>query len=159
MDARPRHFSPVAAGTVEAVLGEVRRHAVRSAHYVGMADEGLIRGLQAELRQGLTIMDYFDRWGGSARFFGDSEGLALPPYPDWMEGVTCYQEGSPEADMLVWDLDNAERRDAELLLRELLEPGRFKHVTLFGPFAKPPLPAASYRWRSLAGAGWGGSRR
>jgi hypothetical protein len=115
--------------TLAIIRSELKRHAIQTLHYVGMADEGLICALKAELGPGITIMDYFDRWGGSARFFGDSEGLALPPRPDWLEGVTCYQEGYPEADMLVFDLKG---RDAEFLLRELLEktPHRrpFRHV-------------------------------
>lgn len=78
-------------------------------------------------------MDYFDRWGGSGRFFGDSDGISLPPCPDWLQDVPSYQESCPEADLLVFDLSWT---DAEFRLRELLAraPHRrpFQHVALAG---------------------------
>jgi hypothetical protein len=133
--------------TVAAILSEVTRHGIKSAHYVGMADEGLICALKTELGPGLTIMDYFDRWGGGARFFGDDEGLSLPACPDWLEGVTSYHEGCPEADLLVFDLRG---KDAEFLLRELLEPRAHRKpftcvIMAKGSLPSPPL-SSPYRW-------------
>jgi hypothetical protein len=142
-----RRYRFVAKEIVAAVLDAVGRHSIKSAHYVGMADEGLIRALKTELGPGLTIMDYFDRWGGGARFFGDDEGLSLPACADWLEGVTSYHEGCPEADLLVFDLTG---EDAEFLLRELLEPREhrkpFKRVILAKGSLPWPPPSSWYRW-------------
>jgi hypothetical protein len=156
METRPHSLPSVAPTTVQAVVREVRGHAIKSAHYVGTADEGLIRALKDEMGQGLTIMDYFDRWGGSARFFGEGDGLPLPPCPDWLQDVPSYQEGCPEADLLLFDLSG---KDAEFLLRELLAPPLrrrpFQHVALVGSAAPERPRVLGYQWEQK-GEFWSG---
>lgn len=155
---RQRHVFPLSHASVTATVAEVRRRTIRSAHYVGMADEGLIRALQAEPGLELSIMDYFDRWGGSTRFFEGGEGLQMPPCPDWLQDVTCYHEGFPKADLLVWDL-KTNPEDAELLQNELLSSLRFAHIVLFGRFARSATCNPNYVWQRLMPEGWAGTRR
>lgn len=78
---------------------------VRFVHYVGNADEHLIKALIAAGRYEISLLDVHDRYGASARTFRD-EGD--PPVdiqePEWLKGVTCYIEGGPaKIDALIWD--------------------------------------------------------
>jgi hypothetical protein len=51
-------------------------------------------------------MDMHDRWGREAVFFWDEEdygGLKPPSTPDWLEGIRCYFEGTPDHEVFLYD--------------------------------------------------------
>lgn len=55
----------------------------------------------------VSIMDMPDRWGtGFAFFYDEAEfpGIQCPQHPDWLEGITSYQEGAPDCPD-VWGQD------------------------------------------------------
>lgn len=81
-----------------------------SVHYVGGADEGLLRCLLANPgRLEISVMDMPDRWGTGACFWWE-EGCPDPlSRPEWLLGVPFYQEGTSTHDILLrdwpWDYD------------------------------------------------------
>ena len=97
---------------VSQVLTFTRELGVSSAHYVDNADRILIEGLIGMLgKNGVSIMDMPNRWGGGRRFFLDefeSCSVVYPECPDWLEDIVSYQEGGPQAPYLLirdspWD--------------------------------------------------------
>ena len=57
---------------VSAILAFVQERGIRSAHYVGNADRGLIEGLSGMLgKEWVTLMDVSNRWGSGSRYFWD----------------------------------------------------------------------------------------
>ncbi len=48
---------------LHAILAFIRQNQIPSAHYLGMADESLLRLLIAEPNLIITVTDMFDRWG------------------------------------------------------------------------------------------------
>lgn len=90
---------------VSAILAFVREHGIRSAHYVGHADRGLIEGLSGILgKEAVSIMDVADRWKTGFAFWWeerDFPNTPCPERPEWLEGVSCYQEGGPKPPYLL----------------------------------------------------------
>ena len=88
---------------------------LRSVHYTGVADEGLLRAVidQRPLLE-VSVMDMPNRWGSGTRFFWDefeSCGMEYPEAPDWQEGVPFYQEGAPDHEVGIrdWPWDSAKQ--------------------------------------------------
>ncbi|MEY4569252.1 MAG: hypothetical protein RLZZ398_691 [Verrucomicrobiota bacterium] len=97
---------------ISAILAFVREHGIRSAHYVGNADRGLIEGLSEMLgKDAVSIMDVTDRWRTDFAFWWDERDFPntpCPECPDWLEGISSYQEGGPHPPYLLirdtpWD--------------------------------------------------------
>ena len=80
---------------------------LRSVHYTGSADEGLLRAMIAHkplLK--VSVMDMPDRWGTGYAFWYDERefGNCLPrERPDWLDGVPFYQEGAPDHEVGIRD--------------------------------------------------------
>jgi hypothetical protein len=95
-DLPPDHAPALVAQIMEIVLDSP----FRTVHYTGGADESLLRALLADReRQEVTVMDVMNRWGSATRFFGDEferSGMEFLEVPDWLEGVSFYQEGAPD---------------------------------------------------------------
>jgi hypothetical protein len=100
------------ADVVSAILAFARELGVRSAHYIGNADRALIEGLVGILgKDGVSIMDIPDRWKTGFAFWWDERefpNTPCPECPDWLEGISSYQEGAPEPPYLLirdtpWD--------------------------------------------------------
>lgn len=77
---------------------------LRTVHYSGGADEGLLRVLlEHHARLEVSVMDIPDRWGGGRNYFWE-KGMPEPPdKPDWLKAVPMYQEGAPYHDILLQD--------------------------------------------------------
>ena len=80
---------------------------LRSVHYTGGADEGLLRALIAQ-RPLLEVsaMDIPNRWGSVTRLYWDEYegcGLEYPERPDWQEDVPFYGEGAPAHEVGIQD--------------------------------------------------------
>ena len=84
------------ADLVREIVEIIRSSGLRTVHYPGGADEGLLRaiiGHRPPLE--VSVMDMPDRWGtGYAFFYEEREvGNCLPrELPDWLEGIPFYQE-------------------------------------------------------------------
>lgn len=98
------------------VIAEIVRIArevsARSIHYVGYADAELLKALKNCGDYKLSIMDMFNRTNRSTHFWNDEFEVDLDkhPVPDWMDGIVSYEEGAPDADLLLrdipWDFTN-----------------------------------------------------
>lgn len=95
---------------VATLLAFVREHGIRTAHYVGHADRCLIEGLSGMLgKDAVSIMDMADRWETGFAFWWDERefpNTPCPERPEWLEGISCYQEGAPDCPDL-WIQDTA----------------------------------------------------
>ena len=100
------------ADVVSAVLAFARELGVGSAYYIGNADRALIEGLSGMLgKDAVSIMDMPDRWKTGFAFWWDERefpGTPCPERPDWLEGISSYQEGAPDPPYLLirdtpWD--------------------------------------------------------
>ena len=101
--------------------------AVTSVHYFGYAHESVLRLLHRHLGTAFTVTDYPDRYSTGAEFFWEGEGECPGPgRPDWLEGVAFYQEGIPDADLLIFDVPWS----APDQLSAILERHRPKHLLL-----------------------------
>jgi hypothetical protein len=120
---------------VSTILALVQEHGIRSAHYVGNADRGLIEGLSGVLgKHAVSIMDMPDRWRAGAAFWRDEHeypGIPCPERQEWLEDIACYQEGAPEHELALRDYpwDSSDQLD-----RSVRFPGRVppKLWILFG---------------------------
>ena len=91
---------------VVAIIDELlKTHAIESVHYVGYAHEPILRLLHRYLGSAFTVMDFADRYHSGAAFLwegpGDYPGQIRP---DWLEGVSFYEEGAPDSELLIWDM-------------------------------------------------------
>lgn len=106
------------AELVREIVEIIRSSGLRTVHYTGGADEGLLRALIGHRPPlEVSVMDMPDRWGtGYAFFYEEREfGNCLPrERPDWLDGIPFYQEGAPDHDIGLrdwpWDsCDHLER--------------------------------------------------
>jgi hypothetical protein len=137
-----RQFRQIGPEAVEAVAAYLKDRGIRSVHYFGNADDGLIRRLKSTGAE-LTITDYFNRWGAETLFhIGDElsececEKLRRP---EWLQGVTFCFEGLPRGDLLLVDID------CELRLASA-EPARFDSVLLVGEARSARHKSAPHRF-------------
>jgi hypothetical protein len=144
----------LAPALVEAVLAFARERGVRSAHYVGNADRGLIEGLTGIVgKEALSIMDYPDRWQTSFAFWWDERefpGIPCPERPEWLEGISCYEEGGPACpDLWIHDIAwSPSRQLARILAFTNRKHGLIPNLALLGP-ARQTTRLKSYQWRDL----------
>lgn len=117
---------------ISASLAVVREHGIRFAHYVGNADRGLIEGLSGVLgKDAVSIMDMADRWKTGFAFWCDERefpGTLCPERPEWLEGISCYQEGGPDCPDL-WIQDT-----------EWNAPEQLARIIAFRQPKHPPIP-------------------
>jgi hypothetical protein len=89
------------------ILAVISASGLRTVHYTGAADEGLLRALLAhEPKLEISAMDMANRWGGGTRFFWDEFadlGMEYPECPDWQKDVVFYQEGAPDHEIAIQD--------------------------------------------------------
>lgn len=137
---------------VSAILAFVQEQGIRSVHYVGNADRGLIEGLSGMLgKEWVTLMDVSNRWGSGSRYFwGDfeSSGAEFPECPEWLEEVVCYEEGAPETfDLLIRDIrwDTAGQLAAIIKSRSREHPS-IPHVVALLDARNVRTPAGYSRW-------------
>ena len=144
---RERKSSTIDQFAIQAVLELIREKHIPAAHYFGMADKQLIRALKAEPGFILTITDYHDRWGGGRRFWGndDGEDYPIPPCPEWLEDVPCYQEGLALAPLLIWDLPKTEAEQLTHVTRA------FEFIAVAGEATEKFWPMLAYTWKRKAG--------
>lgn len=132
---------------------------VRSVHYVGYADEGLIREMIRIPGLKLSLMDYWDRYHRGAHFCNDDDtDLSDLEVPAWLDGVLTYFEGFPKCEALIWDMEPCElenciksRPPKHLILEgqgiELILPANYewekRDTVMFGKRARQPLIRAS----------------
>ncbi|TAE91789.1 MAG: hypothetical protein EAZ81_05095 [Verrucomicrobia bacterium] len=95
------------------ILAAISTSGLRTVHYTGAADEGLLRALLAhQPKLEISAMDMANRWGSSTRFFWDEFadlGLEYPECPDWLQDVAFYEEGAPDHEISIrdWPWDSA----------------------------------------------------
>jgi hypothetical protein len=155
----------VTAAQLLTILSLVRESGHTKVHYVGHADKSVILGLAAALgTTNVSIMDMHDRWGREAVFFWDEEdygGLKPPSTPDWLEGIRCYFEGTPDHEVFLYDHYWTELDDF-LRVPENWVKEPPKLIVLFGDefatqlnhqseFKKFCLKHPLYKWRSHEG--------
>ena len=144
-------FPIVTPAQVETILGFARERAVKSVHYVGNADRSLIEGLVGVVgKAGVTLMDMHNRWGAGTRFFWDefeSSGNEYPEAEDWLEGITCYQEGGPDCpDLWIHDINwSPPRQLARILAFQNRNHRLIPSLALLGP-ARQTTRLNSYKW-------------
>lgn len=144
----------LAPAAVEAVLAFARERRARSAHYVGNADRGLIEGLSGIVgKEALSIMDVPDRWKTGFAFWWDEAefpGIPCPERPEWLEGISCYQEGAPDCpDLWIHDIAWSPRDQlAQILAFRSTKHGLIPNLALLGP-ARQTRRLRSHRWRDL----------
>jgi hypothetical protein len=66
-------------------------------HYIGYADEGLIRAMIDHRGQfSFSVMDIPDRWDSNMRFWwaDDYPNEPCPEAPEWLNGVVFYMDGA-----------------------------------------------------------------
>jgi hypothetical protein len=143
--------------TVDALMAFIRKHALRSAHYFGHADRGVILALKNEPGFELGVTDYYDRWHRSIHFWeGDEVDLSGPEcaVPGWLNGVTTYEEGHLDTSCLVYDLAPDEQHGDFQLVEFLDAPSggfwkqRISNVALLR--VEPP-PLGNFSWMRSAG--------
>lgn len=116
---------------------------VRSVHYVGYADEGLIRALMRIRETKLSLMDYWDRYHRGAHFFNDDEAdMSGLETPSWLDGIEMSHEGVPRSQALIWDMPWHHPDELAELLRRRQPP---RHLILEGQAVLRELPA-NYDW-------------
>ena len=150
-DAASR-FPDLPAEMVSAILGFARERQIRTAHYVGNADRGLIEGFTVLLgRDGISVTDIPDRWRTGFAFWWDERefpGTPCPERPAWLEDISCYQEGMPdESDLIVWETpwDRASQFLRILAFRRKAGWQPSPNVALLGEARKIRLPEV-YEW-------------
>ena len=95
---------PLPSTLIAQIMETVLASPFRAVHYIGGADEGLLRSLLAYRgRLEVTVMDMPDRWGTGACFWWEEGSPEPPSRPDWLEGIPFYQEGAADHDILLRD--------------------------------------------------------
>ena len=114
-DSRNAEIPDLAADTISHILAAIASSGLRTVHYTGAADEGLLRALVAhEPTLELSVMDILDRWGTGYAFWYDEREFrnCLPrDRPDWLEGISFYQEGAPDHEIAIrdWPWDSSDQ--------------------------------------------------
>ncbi len=124
MDEIKRDDNRTARPETLAILEQLlANNEIRSAHYWGYAHEPILRLLVQRLGPKCSVFDYWDRFYCGAAFLCDDDVAHLiPDRPDWLEGIPFCVEGSPEAELYIYDVP--------------LHAGRFvERLTLYG---RPP---------------------
>jgi len=153
----------------ENLLHLIRSHGLRSAHYFGFADKNVILALKAEPGFEFGVTDYWDRWNRSKFFWSDEYDNLVGPddeVPEWLDGVTTYEEGYHDTNFLIYDLPlGIEGRQDDLALGEFLDPNpsgrktRIDFVALLRPEPSRLKEAHSrFVWLPCY-SGWLGSRK
>jgi hypothetical protein len=135
------------ADVVSAILACARERGIRTAHDVGNADRGLIEGLVEIVgKEGVSIMDMLDRWKTGFAFWWeerDFPNTPCPERPEWLEGVSCYQEGGPNLpDLLIRDI----RWNHRLQLHRIIahygrREGHIPGIIMIGEAREASLPS------------------
>lgn len=108
---------PHPAELVSQITSVIRASGLRTVHYTGHADEGLLRELLAiEPEISLSVMDMPDRWKTGFAFFWeerDFPSTPCPELPDWLEEVRFYQEGASDHEIAIrdWPWDSPDQLD------------------------------------------------
>mgnify|MGYP001557932652 CR=1 FL=1 len=96
--------SPITNDTLREIVQFLESNPVRFVHYVGNADERLIKTLIAAERYEISLLDRHDKYGATAHFFWEEGDPPVDEEPEWLKGVTCFIEGGPDRiDALIWD--------------------------------------------------------
>jgi len=99
----------------EQLLALIAESGYRRVHYTGSAEVGLLRALLAvDPPLEVSVMDMDDRWErGFAYFWEEDEfpGIPCPEKPEWLGGVSFYQEGAPdhEIGLRYWPWDSCDQ--------------------------------------------------
>jgi len=126
---------PIPQVLIDRIMEILLASPYRTVHYVGQADEGLLRALLADReRLKVTVMDMPDRWKTGYAFCYDEDefGKHLPrERPDWLEGVPFHQEGAPDHDILIqdWPWDSYDQLENTVAFEGRRPP---KWLLLFG---------------------------
>jgi hypothetical protein len=105
----------LSAETISQILAAITSSGLRTVHYTGAANEGLLRALVAhEPKLEVSVMDMPDRWGtGYAFWYDEAEfGNCLPrDRPAWLESIPFYQEGASDHEIGIrdWPWDSADQ--------------------------------------------------
>jgi hypothetical protein len=104
---------------VDAIAAFLRGREFRTIHYIGYADDVLLKALIREARYTLSLMDYWDRHYREAIDFCKEEGLdhSDPVVPDWLDGIPTYIEGAPLHEVLLQDIPRLHGQLDRLALR------------------------------------------
>lgn len=126
-------ISNLPADVVSSILTFARKLEVSSAHYIGNADRSLIKGLSEILgNDAVSIIDIPDRWKTGFAFFWDEHefpNTPCPECPNWLKGITSYQEGGPNLSyLLIQDTPWNHR----LQLRNIVEHKKKKNLSIPG---------------------------
>lgn len=114
-DSRKAEIPDLPEDTISRILTAISISSLRTVHYTGAADEGLLRALLAhQPKLELSAMDMLNRWSSATRFFWDeyeSLGMEYPECPDWLEGIPFYQEGTPDHEIGIrdWPWDSSDQ--------------------------------------------------
>jgi hypothetical protein len=144
------------AAQVAAILAFARERGCRTAHYVGNADRALIEGLSALMgKDGVSIMDMPDRWKTGFAFWWDEREFPdtpCPERPDWLEGISSYQEGAPDCpDLFIHESEwSRPNQLARILVFRRRKHGLIPNLALLGS-AKETRRLNSYEWHEAEG--------
>lgn len=131
------------------ILAVISASGLRTVHYTGAADEGLLRALLAhEPKLEISAMDMANRWGGGTRFFWDEFadlGMEYPECPDWQKDVVFYQEGASDHEIAINDWPwYSPRQLSEIIAFTGRKPPQIFFLTGFALFAETTSEMTSY---------------
>jgi len=100
----PEYVVPRAV--VDGIVAFLRGRDFRTLHYLGYADDELIKALIREERYTISLMDYWDRHHRETIDFLSEEGIdhSHLVVPDWLNGIPTYIEGAPRHEVLLQDI-------------------------------------------------------
>jgi hypothetical protein len=134
---------------IDEILCLLHRSNFKMVHYVGYADERLIKSLIAEKRYAISLMDYWDRYHREVHFWdGDELDLSHLVVPEWLDGIPSYFEGAPEHDVLLQDIPWQYEGQFDAIVAFESRPAPLC-VVLFGE-AEMDTGHPSYSWQQTA---------
>jgi|GEM_PF-2276639 len=123
----------ISADVISEIVELAGSLAAKMIHYVGYADAQLLQALKNQDCYQLSIMDMFNRTKRSTHFWNDEFQLDLKnyPIPEWMTGISSYEEGAPDADLWLRDIpwDSADQFAEIVSFKRKNAPN---HLILFG---------------------------
>jgi hypothetical protein len=134
-------------GVIDAIASFLRGREFRTIHYIGYADDELIKSLIREGHYKLSLMDYWDRHHREKIGFLAEEGLdhSHLVVPDWLDDIPTYIEGAPQHEVLLQDIPWLEGQLERLDSRR----GHPACIVLFGE-AQRDASHSRYDWRDIA---------
>ncbi len=134
---RMQNKPPLPEGQIASIIEKIKELNIKSAHYMGNTDRGLVEALSAQLgKKSVSVLDMTGRW--PVIILDEDEfppGYEEANRPDWMQGIDAYFEGSPIfVDLLIEERHPNSRRENGWVRAPYREP--VKAYAFIGPAAK-----------------------